>query len=274
MQDRECVALLQWALPRLRRPWAGFRKVRNQVCRRIECRRRALALPDIAAYRNYLETHPHEWQALDDLCAITISCFYRDTAMWEALTAAVLPQLARQALARGAHALQAASLGCASGEEPYTLALAWQFAVAAQFPRLTLAVTATDVVEALLQRARVACYAATSLKLLPPAWRTHGFEGAGERFCLRARFRAGVTFLRQDLRTALPEGPFDLILCRNLAFTYFDTPSQQAMLARLLAHLQPGGALVIGRREVLPAVAGGVASWPDAEQQAIFRYTP
>ena len=274
MQDRECVALLQWALPRLQRPWAGFRKVRNQVCQRIERRRRALALPDVAAYCDYLETHVEEWQALDDLCAITISCFYRDTAMWEALTAEVLPELARRAGTRGAHALQAASLGCASGEEPYTLTLAWQFAVAPQFPGLPLEVTATDVVEAVLERARVACYAATNLKLLPPAWREHGFERMGERFCLRARFREGVTFLQQDLRTALPERQFDLILCRNLAFTYFDTPTQQAMLARFLAHLQPGGALIIGRREALPAGAGGLVPWPKAERQAIFRYAP
>ena len=274
MQDRECVALLQWALPRLQRPWAGFRKVRKQVCQRIERRRRALALPDIAAYRDFLATHADEWRALDALCAITISCFYRDTAMWEALAAEVLPELAHRAVARGAHAVQAASLGCASGEEPYTLTLAWQFAVAPQFPGLHLEVTATDVVEVVLERARVACYPAGSLKLLPPAWRAHGFEQVGEQFCLRARFRSGVTLLRQDLRSALPERQFDLILCRNLAFTYFDTPTQQALLTQMRAHLVPGGALVIGRRELLPEGAGGLLPWPKAERRAIFRYTP
>jgi chemotaxis protein methyltransferase CheR len=72
----------------------------------------------------------------------------------------------------------------------------------------------------------------------------------------------------------LPERQFDLILCRNLVFTYFDTPTQQAMLARLLTHLQPGGALVIGRREALPAGAGGLLPWPKVERQGIFRYTP
>ena len=271
MHDRECIAFLQWALPRLRRPWAGFRKVRNQLCRRIERRRRALALADVAAYRAYLEAHSDEWRALDALCPITISCFYRDTAMWEALATEVLPPLARR---EGMHAVQAVSLGCASGEEPYTLMLAWQFAVAPQFPGLRLAVTATDVVEAVLERARVGCYPAGSLKLLPPAWREHGFERVGGQFCLRARFREGVTFLRQDLRTALPDQQFDLMLCRNLVFTYFDTPTQQLLLARLLAHLQPGGALVIGRREALPAGAVGLAPWPNAERQAIYRYTP
>jgi chemotaxis protein methyltransferase CheR len=274
MQDRECVGFLQWALPRLQRPWAGFRKVRNQLCRRIERRWRVLGLADAAAYRAYLESHPDEWQHLDALCPITISCFYRDTAMWEALAGAVLPVLARRAAARGAPVLRAASLGCASGEEPYTLALTWQFALARQFPDLPFDVTATDVMEALLARARAGCYPPNSLKHLPPAWREHGFERAGERWCLRERFRAGVTFLQQDLRATGPGPRFDLVLCRNLAFTYFDFPTQRALLTRLLARLEPGGALVIGRRERLPEGAADLEPWTGAERQGIFRYRP
>lgn len=274
MHDRECVEFLQWALPRLQRPWAGFRKVRRQLCRRIERHWQTLALSDSAAYRGYLETHPEEWRALDELCPITISCFYRDTVMWERLATGVLPELARCAVARGAHAMQAASFGCASGEEPYTLMLAWQFAVAPQFPALLLAVTAADVIEAVLERARVACYPAGSLKRLPLAWREHGFERLGNRFCLRARFRDGVTFVRQDLRVELPERAFDLVLCRNLVFTYFDVPTQQALLARLLAHLVPGGALVTGRREALPPDSTHLVPWPNAERQGIFRFLP
>lgn len=274
MRDRECVAFLQWALPRLGRPWAGFRKVRNQLCRRIERRCRTLALEDVAAYRVHLDSHPEEWHELDALCPITISCFYRDTAMWAVLTAEVLPALAHAAVARDMPALQAASLGCACGEEPYTLTLAWQFAVAAQFPALRLEVTATDVLEAVLARARAGCYPASSLKLLPPAWRERGFERVGEQWCLRARFRAGVAFVLQDLRYAVPPQRFDLVLCRNLAFTYFDTAMQQELLARLRAHLTPGGALVIGRHERLPEDSDDLRPWPGAPRQGIFRYTP
>jgi chemotaxis protein methyltransferase CheR len=274
VQDRECVAFLQWALPRLGRPWAGFRKVRNQLCRRIERRGHALGFGDVAAYRAYLESHPQEWPALDALCPITISCFYRDTAMWETLAATVLPALARAAGARGAAAVRAASIGCACGEEPYTLVLAWEFAVAPQFPALALEVIATDVVAAVLARARAARYPPSSLRLLPPDWRAHGFERVGADGCLRERFRAGVSFFEQDLRTATPPGEFDLLLCRNLAFTYFDEATQQALLARLRAALVPGGALVIGRRERLPAGAVDLAPWPQAERRGIFRCQP
>ena len=56
----------------------------------------------------------------------------------------------------------------------------------------------------------------------------------------------------QDLRDAVPDGRFDLILCRNLAFTYFSTDLQRQTLHRLATALAPGGLLVLGAHEVLP----------------------
>jgi chemotaxis protein methyltransferase CheR len=78
MSDSQCVVFLQWALPRLRVRWAGFRKVRRQVCRRVWRRARELGLADLVAYRAYLEEHPEEWALLDSMARITISRFYRD----------------------------------------------------------------------------------------------------------------------------------------------------------------------------------------------------
>ena len=68
----------------------------------------------------------------------------------------------------------------------------------------------------------------------------------------------------------MPEGPFDLILCRNLVFTYFDEAAQRDALRRLLERLCPGGALVIGSHETLPH-GSGLASWPGAERLPILR---
>lgn len=60
MTDRACTAFLQWALPRLERRWAGYRKVRPLVCKRLNRRLRALGLADLTAYRGWLESHPAE----------------------------------------------------------------------------------------------------------------------------------------------------------------------------------------------------------------------
>ncbi len=271
MDDATCVEFLQWALPRLRMRWPGFRKVRRQVCKRVQHRIRTLELGNAAAYRDYLKHHPPEWTVLDGLCRITISRFYRDRGIFDCLGTEVLPALGRQAIACGETALRAWSAGCASGEEPYSLELLWCFR--SGFPALSLHTVATDDDPALLERARRACYSPSSLKDLPHAWRAEAFEREADVYCLRRRFQENVTFMRQDIRTAMPEGRFDLILCRNLVFTYFEDSLQRETLERLAGKIRPGGVLVLGAHESLPSRPSGWVRHPAAVHMPIFQAT-
>jgi chemotaxis protein methyltransferase CheR len=265
VDDSECVAFLQWALPRLGLRWAGFRKVRGQVRKRLRRRLRELELPDLGAYRAYLERCPEEWGELEGLTRITISRFHRDRGTFAALLSQVLPALAAGVTARGEDAVRAWSAGCASGEEPYTLAVAWQLSLAARFPGVRLHVLATDVDRAVLARARRGCYRAGSLRELPDQWRAAAFGQRDGEFCVRDAYREAVLIERHDLRRdPAPGGGFDLVLCRNLAFTYFDAAGQAAAAARLAGVLRPGGALVLGRHEALPAGADGFEDWSAA----------
>lgn len=257
VNDADCVALLQWALPRLGLRWAGYRKVRRRVCKRVARRLRALGLADAGAYRERLEADPAEWRALAALCPIPISRFYRDREVFDSLGARVLP-----ALARGARRLECWSAGCASGEEPYSLALLWRRRLAARHPGVAFRVLGTDIDARLLERARAACYGAGSLVDLPAGWRRQAFEPRGRLWCLREEFRADVQLAQQDLRAAVPRRAFDLVLCRNLAFTYFDAEAARRALERIAGRLRPGGALVIGVHEHLPAPAAGFEPWP------------
>src|SRR5512147_509372 len=144
MSDAECVAFLQWALPRLRLRWPGFRRVRRQVCRRVARRMRELGLAGGDAYRARLEADPAEWQRLDALCRISISRCFRDREVFAALGARVLPALAERARAAGRRELRAWCAGCASGEEAYSVAALFAGTVAPAAPGLSLAVLATD----------------------------------------------------------------------------------------------------------------------------------
>lgn len=283
MRDAECVAFLRWALPRLRMRWPGFRRVRGQVCKRLARRVRALGLADLQAYRQRLEAAPEddpEWGALDACCRITVSRFLRDRAVWDALARRVLPTLAVRARSEG-RPLRAWSAGCGGGEEPYGLRALFDLELAPMHPGLGLEVLATDVDPASLDRARRGCYGGSSLREVPEAWRERVFEwraglapataGTPEAacWCVRAPFRAGIVFAEQDLRRTLPDDAFDLVLCRNLAFTYFDAALQTEVLERIAARLVPGGALVVGLHERPPAVPG-LSPWPDA--RAVFRW--
>jgi chemotaxis protein methyltransferase CheR len=184
----------------------------------------------------------------------------------------VLPALALRARAHGRSRLRAWSAGCASGEEAYGLAALWASALAARIPDMGLAIVATDVDAGLIERARRGCFRASSLREVPAEVLAAGFEAREGGYWANARLRATIEFRCQDLREEVPPETFDLILCRNVAFTYFDVALQRDVLARMLARLEPGGALVIGLHEVLPETASGLVPWPGA--RAVFERGP
>jgi chemotaxis protein methyltransferase CheR len=260
MRDEDCVGFLQWCLPRLGLRWRGYRKVRRTVCKRLQRRLAEVGVADLAAYRAFLATDPGEWSRVDEICRIPISRFYRDRNVFEAVAHDVLPALAAMVAARGGSAVRCWSVGCAAGEEPYSLALAWRFRVAADWPGLRLTILATDADEAAIGRARTACYRRSSIEELPPDWREHAFVPAGSLFRLSGEVTGAVELRVEDIREAMPDGPFELILCRNLVFTYFDDALQRRLLGQIGRRLAGGGFLVLGKHEALPADAESFAA--------------
>ena len=269
MQDRQCVRFLQWALPQLHMKWSGFRKVRRQVCKRLDRRLRDLGLADVDAYRSYLDANADEWQRLDAMCRITISRFYRDRVVFATLAQQVLPALAGEVRTRDDTFLRIWSAGCGSGEEAYTLSILWERELQRQFPDTTIEIVATDADTGMVDRAREARYGSSSLKDLPKTWRDVAFEREGAAWRLKPRYRPNVHFYVQDIRRTRPEGLFDLVLCRNLVFTYYDDGVQAELLNRFVGAMRPGAALVIGAHERLPEDAGQLSTWFDT--QRIFR---
>lgn len=234
--------------------WEGFRKVRNQVCKRIGRRMQFLQLQDISAYRKYLIDHDREWQVLDGLCRVTISRFYRDKQLFSMLQQEVLPELLLKMKRRGEKTLRVWSAGCAAGEEPYSLRILWELALKCRLadPQTEIEITATDSDPQLLARAHRACYPYSSVKNLPADWRKAAFDESNGELCLRPKYHQNVNFSCQDIRVETPPGMFDLIMCRNLALTYFVDYLQRQVLGRIEEVLQPGGILVIGIHEKLP----------------------
>lgn len=251
--------------------WPGFRKVRRQVFKRIDRRLKELGISNVSEYRSYLETHSEEWQALDRCCWISISRFYRDKSVFQLLQNTVLPELVAKVIERGESALRCWSIGCAAGEEPYTLALMWKLVIGPRFPSASLSVLATDSDPQAITRSEKACYSPSSLKDLPKEWLEKAFLQTLDGLCLREEYKTVVTFLEQDIRKASPPEQFHLVLCRYLAFTYFDEGLQQDTLRRIKECVLPEGALVIGSLESLPAPADGFEAW--SEKHGVYRLT-
>jgi chemotaxis protein methyltransferase CheR len=272
MKDRDCVAFLQWFLPKLNMRWEGFRKVRRTVCKRIQRRIEELGLPDIAAYRSHLEQTPSEWSVLDGFCRIPISRFYRDRELFRFLENVALPELAQAATQRGEKEIRCWSAGSASGEEAYTLNILWRLELSHRFPDLSLRIIATDTDDTMLGRARDGCYGTSSLKRMPADWHIKAFDPSGKEHCLRKQYRQGVEFYLQDIRSQTPDAPFHLILCRNLVFTYFDKKLQHIILQRMLKQLIPGAILIIGIHETLPEGFDNLVPYgPRTQKPMLFR---
>lgn len=220
------------------------------IRRRIAVRMRACGVHTYDDYRALLERSPVEYEHLRDALTINVTRFYRNADTWNLLRRDVLPAL----LDAPRIETRVWSAGCASGEEPYTLAMLAadhldRAGRSDELPRLT--VDATDIDRGSLDRARAACYRPEGLAEMPADLVRSYFEAAGENRRVVDRVRRRVQIRALDLSREPPlRTDYDLILCRNVVI-YFDRPMQERLFQTFAESLIPGGYLILGKVETL-----------------------
>lgn len=223
------------------------------LSRRIGVRMRARDLTEDAAYGDLLMSDPHEYAALLDALNINLSYFMRDAPAYAALRDGVLSELVTAHAAARHPRLVVWSAGCASGEEPYSVAMLLADLLGADLPRWQVRIHATDRSTAALDRARAGVYTSASFQALGKAYIDRYFTLDEGDYVVDPTVRAMVTWHEGDvLTTAPPLQAYDLILCRNVLI-YYVHAQQLAVVERLLAHLVPEGYLMLGMAEMLPA---------------------
>jgi chemotaxis protein methyltransferase CheR len=224
------------------------------IRRRIAVRMRACGVHSYDDYRAVLTQSPVECERLRDALTINVTRFYRNAETWQALQRVVLPAL----FDRPRIEVRAWSAGCASGEEPYTLAMlaAEYLAGAGRAGELDrLSIDATDIDRTSLERAREATYRLEGLTEMPAGLVSGYFETAGDLRRVTERIRRRVTVRAVDLSREPPPRPeYDRILCRNVVI-YFDRPMQERLFETFAEGLSPGGFLVLGKVETLFGIA-------------------
>ncbi len=250
-KEKLCTEFLKWALPQLGLRWEGYRRVKRQVCKRINARMASLRLGSFSCYKEYLANNPGEWSVLDEMTHISISRFFRDYKSWEMLSEKLLPELAARAIDEN-RPLRCWSAGCASGEEPYSLAILYYHKLIHSFPNLELQLIASDASSHLLERAEKACYPAGNVKDVPANWLQASFKKKNGEYCLNSNIKNKVTFLHQDIRNKIPEGQFDLVFCKNLVGMYFAKERAVEVFNLITLSIQPDGFLLTGNHEPVP----------------------
>jgi two-component system CheB/CheR fusion protein len=221
---------------------------RASLTRRVTRRMEAVGCASYPEYQDYLEVHPDEFGLLFNTILINVTSFFRDEAAWQALEAAAIPRIL--AAKKDSEPVRLWSCGCATGEEPYTLAIAMAEAVGLEAFRDRVKIYATDMDDEALAKARHGCYTEREVGGIRPDLLEKYFENTDGRFCFRKDLRRNVIFGRHDIIQDAPISRIDLLTCRNLLM-YFNAETQARILARFNFALEEHGILFLGHAEML-----------------------
>lgn len=182
-----------------------------------------------------------ELRELVEIVRVGESSLFRHRSQIAALADVVAPALR----ARGRRTVRVWSAGCASGEEPYTLALV----LARALPAHSITIIATDVSDDALEAAQRATYPSAELADVPEEYR-ESFSVEGDCVRVRSAITQLVRFERANLLEAPPPRSCDVVWCRNVLI-YFSVEARRRAIERLVAATVPGGYMFVGYSESL-----------------------
>ena len=219
----------------------------NYIRRRLAIRIRSTRCSTPGEYCNLLRQSSQELDQLQKTLTIHVSQFFRNPSMFEKLRNDLLPGMFA---ALKAEPLQICCLGCAAGEEPYSLAILLREYFAEAIRQKKATIIGSDIDLATLQTAKAALYSGERLKDVPETLLERYFRPENGQFSLLNEIREMVTFVQADITNFEQYRPCNLVLCRN-TLIYFNRQDQEKILIGIAGILPSGGVLVLGKSETL-----------------------
>lgn len=227
-----------------------FRRLRTLDITSLEQYYELVALPDALEER----------ARMIDAITTNETRFFREPRQFDFLVQQVFPRwTAETKQGLRAKRLRIWSAGCSSGEEPYTLAML----LAQHLPAESgwdIRVLATDISNRALETARKGIYEAARSVDIPKGllhkFMLRGFADQQGRVKATNEIQKMIEFRRLNLNQHpyAVEGPYDVILCRNVLI-YFNADSRQRAVSNLVGHLAAGGYLLVGHAENLTSLS-------------------
>jgi two-component system CheB/CheR fusion protein len=219
--------------------------VRRRIARRMALKRFAT----LQEYGSYLEDNPHEARILHDDILIHVTSFFRDPECFEALKAKVFPELLKNRSPKSPVRMWVA--GCSTGEEVYSLAMAFLEFLDAESLGCEVQIFASDVSQGSITRARTGLYEGSIAGEVSPDRLKRFFVHAdGGRFLINKRVRDLCLFAKQDVTRDPPFSKIDLISCRNVLI-YLGKSLQNRVIPLFHYALNPAGFLMLGSSETV-----------------------
>jgi two-component system CheB/CheR fusion protein len=222
----------------------------STVRRRIERRMGVHGIGALPDYERFVRENPQELDLLFKELLIGVTNFFRDPPVWNALRDTVLPALLMRRAPESS--IRVWVVGCSTGEEAYSLAMAFMEAAELQpaAAAFNLQIFASDLSADAIAVARRGYFSAGIAADVGPERLGRFFQREGDGYVIRKEIRQMILFAQQDVILDPPFTRLDFLSCRNLMI-YFNAALQQRLLSLFHYVLRPGGVLVLGGSETV-----------------------
>ncbi len=240
--------------------------IRRRIARRMALRR----MTTLGEYASYIAENPHEARILHDDILIHVTSFFRDPETFAALKTKVFPELLKNRSTRAPLRMWVA--GCSTGEEPYSLAMAFIEFLDEQRTECEAQIFASDINDSAIAKARAGLYEGSiALDVSPERLKRFFVPMEGGRFQINKHVRDLCLFAKQDITRDPPYSKLDLLSCRNVLI-YLGKALQERVIPVFHYALKPMGFLMLGSSET-------VEGFPEAfgvvdKKQKLYRKLP
>lgn len=225
-----------------------FRRYLAKVLkRRISRRMGANKVKTYSDYLRILKSNPKEYDELFNVLTINISEFFRDFHIFNIITK-TLSEVIENKILKGKYTIKIWSAGCASGEEPYSIAIALREIIEREGVPFNISIIATDIDNQCLEVAKTAEYRQKSLKNVNKYLLKKYFVPTNGKYRVKDEIRRLVTFYHHNLIADVHFENIDIVFCRNV-FIFFNRSLQEHLIMAFYKALKKDGYLIMGAVE-------------------------
>ena len=219
----------------------------KQMRRRIDTLANKNGAKSYEEYIQMIKSDKEKFEQFVNFLTINVSEFYRNPDQWKLMDQQVIPKLIKEQR----KPIKIWSAACSTGDEPYSLAMAFSKHV----PLSDIKILATDIDKQVIEHAKVGLYSEKSIAGVPADLKKKYFTQIGNSYQISDDIKRCVTFKEHNLLKDVYPKDYDLILCRNVVI-YFTDEAKDMIYKNFYGSLKSKGVLFIGSTEQISNYKG------------------